>query len=72
MQSNCVTESKNLILKPMERKVPGRIGFHRAGRLRDYWKVNGEYWDRVLMDIIREEFYDENEQKLADTYVQTG
>ena len=50
------------------RKVPEKIEFHSAGRLRDYWKANGEYCDRVLMDITREESYEENEQKLADTY----
>ncbi|MCF7875690.1 GNAT family N-acetyltransferase [Candidatus Bipolaricaulota bacterium] len=53
------------------RWVPKNLGFREAGRLRNYWKVDGNYYDRILMDITREEFYEENEAQIADNYLQT-
>lgn len=52
--------------------VPKKLGFKDAGRLRDYWKVNGEYKDRLLMDITREEFYENNEDELSGKYFKSS
>jgi len=46
------------------RAVPKKLGFREAGRLRDYWKVNDKYEDRILMDIRRQEFYEKNEARM--------
>ena len=46
--------------------IPKKLGFREAGRLRNYWKVDGEYKDRLLMDIKREEFYENNEDQLSE------
>ncbi|MBS3737038.1 GNAT family N-acetyltransferase [Candidatus Bipolaricaulota bacterium] len=46
------------------RAVPKKLGFREAGRLRDYWKVNDKYEDRILMDIRRQEFYEKNEKQM--------
>ena len=54
------------------RRVPKKLGFREAGRLRNYWKVDGKHYDRILMDITREEFYEENEKKITDRYFQSG
>ncbi|MFB6214757.1 MAG: GNAT family N-acetyltransferase [Candidatus Bipolaricaulia bacterium] len=52
--------------------VPEKLGFKDAGRLRDYWKVNGEYKDRFLVDITREEFYENNENQLSEKYFKSS
>jgi len=49
-----------------------KLGFRKAGRLRDYWKVNGEYKDRLLMDITREEFYETNEDQMSGKYFKSS
>ncbi len=54
------------------RRVPKKLGFREAGRLRNYWKVDGKYYDRILMDITREEFYEKNEARIAGNYIHTN
>ncbi len=65
---------RNISLSMMEtnekaRRVPKKLGFREAGRLRDYWKVNGQFRDRLLMDISKEEFYEKNESRLHENYL---
>jgi len=65
---------RNISLSMMEtnekaRRVPKKLGFREAGRLRDYWKVNGQFRDRLLMDISKEEFYEKNESSLHENYL---
>ena len=65
-------ESINLSLMDTNdkaRQVPRKLGFREAGRVRDYWQIGGNFHDRVIMDIKKEEFYEENERKLSESYL---
>ena len=46
-----------------------KVGYKNAGRIRDFYKMNGKYYDEILMDILREEFYEKNESLIRDSYL---
>ncbi len=46
-----------------------KVGYRDSGRVRDFYKVDGEYHDQVLMDVLREEFYEINEHAVRDQYL---
>ncbi len=51
------------------RRVPKKLGFREAGKIRDYWKINGQFRDRLLMDITKEEFFEKNDSNLSEDYL---
>jgi RimJ/RimL family protein N-acetyltransferase len=36
--------------------VLNRLGFHREGTLREYVKWEGEYWDMVLLTMLKRDW----------------
>ncbi|MFB6291699.1 MAG: GNAT family N-acetyltransferase [Candidatus Bipolaricaulia bacterium] len=54
------------------RQIPKKLGFREAGKLRDFWKVNGKYRAKILMDITKEEFYEQNEPQIEDKYLKNS
>ncbi|MFW6071566.1 MAG: GNAT family N-acetyltransferase [Candidatus Bipolaricaulota bacterium] len=51
------------------RRVYEKVGYQIAGRVRDFYKIDGSYYDEIIMDILREEFYKKNEQVIRDKYL---
>jgi RimJ/RimL family protein N-acetyltransferase len=51
------------------RRVYGKVGYQTAGRVRDFYKIDGNYYDEIIMDILREEFYEKNEHFIRDNYL---
>lgn len=65
-------ESINLSLMEANekaRQVPKKLGFKEAGRVRDFWQIGGNFHDKIIMDIKRKEFYEENEAELSESYL---
>jgi len=50
-------------------RVYEKVGYQESGRMRDFYKVDGEYYDQVLMDVLREEFYETNQHSIRDQYL---
>jgi len=50
-------------------RVYEKVGYKPAGRIRDFYKIDGNYYDEVFMDILREEFYDKNEKLIKKKYL---
>lgn len=51
------------------KQVPSKLGFREAGKVRNYWQVGGNFHDKIIMDITKEEFYEENESELSERYL---
>lgn len=51
------------------RRVYEKVGYQIAGRVRDFYKIDGNYYDEIIMDILREEFYEHNEHFIRDNYL---
>lgn len=51
------------------RRVYEKVGYQVAGKVRDLYKIDGSYYDEIIMDILREEFYEKNEQLIRDQYL---
>jgi len=51
------------------RKVYEKIGYQTAGRVRDCYKIDDSYHDEIIMDVLREEFYETNEHEIRDKYL---
>jgi len=51
------------------RKVYEKVGYRIAGRVRDFYKTDGNYYDEIIMDILREEFYDDNNHLIKNRYL---
>lgn len=49
-------------------KVPKDLGFQEAGRLRDHWYVDDNYVDKVILDLVRDDFYDLNQSLLDEKF----
>lgn len=49
--------------KPAE-IVYNRVWFKEIWRHKEEYYVNGEYWDRVMMEIFKDEFYEKNPEFL--------
>lgn len=50
-------------------RVYEKVGYQESGRMRDYYKVDGEYYDQVLMDVLHEEFYETNQHSIRNQYL---
>ena len=46
-----------------------KAGYKIAGEWRDYWYINGSYYNSILMDILDEEFYRENDSLIEEQYM---
>ncbi len=65
-------ESINLSLMEANegaKQVPKKLGFREAGRVRDFWQIGGNFHDKLIMDIKKKEFYEENEAELSENYL---
>ena len=51
------------------RKCYEKVGFREAGRLRQFYLRGDEYQDLVLMDILRDEFFADNESVIESNYL---
>ena len=51
------------------RRVYEKVGYQIAGRVRDFYKIDCNYYDEIIMDILREEFYENNEHFIRDNYL---
>ena len=51
------------------KRVYDKVGYRESGRQRDFYQVDGEYYDKVIMDILREEFYESNEHLIRNSYL---
>lgn len=67
-------ESVNLSLMDANeraKQVPKKLGFREAGRVRDFWQIGGNFHDKIIMDIKKKEFYEENEAELTGAIYST-
>jgi len=51
------------------KRVYEKVGFREVGHLRRGELVDGEFYDRILMDILREEFYAKNSSLIRDNFL---
>lgn len=51
------------------RRVYEKVGYQVAGKVRDFYQIDGNYHDEIIMDILREEFYETNEHLIRDQYL---
>ena len=51
------------------RRAYEKVGYQVTGRVRDFYKVDGEYFDEIIMDILREEFYESNKRLVKNQYL---
>lgn len=51
------------------KRVYEKVGYQIAGRVRDFHKIDGSYYDEIIMDILRDEFYESNEHLIGDQYL---
>jgi len=51
------------------KNVYEKVGYRESGRQRDFYRVDGKYYDKVIMDIFREDFYESNEHLIRDSYM---
>lgn len=51
------------------RQVFQKTGFKENGRQRKFMKLNGEFFDRIWMDVLREEFLEKYESVITKNYL---
>lgn len=51
------------------RRAYEKVGYRSAGKLRDYWYMNGEYYHNIIMDILKDEFYEQNDSLIREKYL---
>lgn len=51
------------------RRVYEKVGYQVAGRVRDFYQIDGNYYDEIIMDILRKEFYESNEHQIREQYL---
>jgi len=64
--------SINLYLKEFNnraRKAYQKAGFKDAGRLRNHWFLDGDYYDSQIMDMLKEEFFELHESTIKNRYL---
>lgn len=50
-------------------EVYKKVGYRKAGQLRNFIVVDGQRYDLIWMDILRQEFYEQNDSIVREQYL---